>query len=178
MNKQICFLAILILVTFSGFNVNAQQIYIGPRFGANIANWSGNSPYSGTSFLINIGFLAGGQFEYVFNSTWTFNCQVLYDQKGTSEYFLSTTDVGLPVFRFNYLEIPILLKADFGSGDIRPYIFAGPSLGIYLSGNERFGYGSSYTQSIPDSIVRSSDISAVLGAGLSLQLSRGQNAIY
>jgi hypothetical protein len=175
MIKRICSLAILILATFSGFNANAQQMYIGARIGANLANWSGDSPNQSASFSLNTGLLAGAQFDFVINQVWTLSCQLLYDQKGTVEHYFSTEDIGPPAFSFNYLEIPILLKADFGSGDLRPYIFGGPSFGIYLSGSELPAYSFSNTPaSIPDSTVRSPDISAVFGTGLAIKLNSGQ----
>lgn len=191
MNKRICSFGILILVLLSGFNANAQQMYIGARVGANLSNWSYDTIPSGGSLSVRTGFLAGAQFDYNFNDMWAVSAQALYDEKGSNENYnqTSTQDgetistTGTVEFNLNYFEIPILLKANLGTGDIRPYIFAGPSFGFFLSGTENTNTATSSgivsnsitaTQPIADSTVKSPDISAVFGAGVSLKLSSGQ----
>jgi Outer membrane protein beta-barrel domain len=182
MKKLLISLAILSFVTLSAMNADAQHSYLGVRVGANLANQSYDSLPSGTSLGIHTGFLAGGQFDYWFDDMWALSAQVLYDQKGAHEAINESVEgfsaTGTEDVNFNYLEIPILLKVSFGSGDIRPYVFAGPSFGIFLSGSGKIS--SSYqgttmdtTISVPDSSVKSPDISAVFGAGVSLKLSSG-----
>jgi opacity protein-like surface antigen len=70
---------------------------------------------------------------------------------------------------FNYLEIPILVKVALGSGDIQPYVFAGPSVGILLSATSTSG-GTS--QSV-DSTFSTLNLSLPLGAGVSYKLAGG-----
>jgi outer membrane protein W len=191
MKKLLLYSAIVGLVMLSSHNATAQHMMIGARIGANLANESEDSLPSGSSTSIHAGFLAGAQFDYWFNDMWGLSAQVLYDQKGAtlniseseSEFGESFSETGTADVILNYLEIPILVKASFGTGNIRPYVFAGPSFGIFLSGSEKvnatgtlLGVTSSVdsTVSILDSTIKTLEISAIFGAGISLKLSSGQ----
>jgi hypothetical protein len=184
-------LAFLSALVFSATNTNAQQLMIGVRAGTNLANQSNNlySPPSLTS-TIRLGFLAGGQFDYCFDPMWTITAQVLYDQKGTLINVNESLSVPAGIKPeslngtwnsvYNYLEIPILLKASFGAGNLRPYVFAGPSFGLFLSGSNKEDYSNpdllqNHTStSVPDSSVKSPDVCAVFGTGMSLKMNSGQ----
>lgn len=183
MKKLICSFAIFSLVTLAVVKARGQQNYLGVRAGTNLANESViPSPASGATTSIHAGFLAGVQYEYWFDDTWSLGGQVLYDQKGAHEIMINTVDVvgsGFTDLSLNYLEIPILLKASFGSGSFSPYIFAGPSSGLYLSGKEHssnwfYGQTLNTTKSVADSDMNFIDLSAVFGAGASFRLSSGQ----
>lgn len=180
-------LSILSIITCSALNVNAQQMYLGARIGANLANQTTESLFSGTSLGISPGLLIGSQFDYWFDSSEALCAQILYYQRGAKESFGESgtdfSDFGTNELMFNYLEIPIFVKVTFGTGNIRPYIFAGPSIGFFLSGSQRINSTISVngnstttdsTKSVADSTVKSPDISAVFGAGISVMLSSGQ----
>ncbi|MFI5201734.1 MAG: porin family protein [Candidatus Kapaibacterium sp.] len=179
------------LITFTPQTADAQQSNQGARIGANLANESYDSLPSGASIGMHTGFLAGGQFDYWFDDMWALSAQVLYDQKGAHEDFNESVSgfaaTGTDDVTFNYLEIPILLKVSFGTGDFRPYVFAGPSFGIFLSGSGKVHSSSTFggqtvtsdtTISVPDSEVKSPDIAAVFGAGVSLKLSSGSMLFF
>lgn len=168
-----CF-GILSLIAFCAPIVHAQQTYLGFRLGTNLANeWiDQNSEPSGASNDINVGILGGAQFDYQFNPIWSLSMELLFDQKGT--------DIRLERFNYwkptyNYIEVPILLKTSFGSGNFSPYVFTGPSFGIYLSGSYQEDVIPAtvydFDGSIPTTKVRSPDIAAEFGAGLQLKLS-------
>ncbi len=172
-------------MTFSALSGDAQQKYIGARIGANLGN---ESPFfSGPFQGINTGFIAGGQFDYWFDNRWSVSAQVLFDQKGSKrssgESGTDFSESGTTEFILNYLEIPIFYKVALVTGNIRPYVFAGPSIGFFLSGSQKIN--SRYlvnthsttidtTMTFNDSIARYPDISAVLGAGISINLRTGQ----
>ncbi len=177
----------MIFVTFSAFSAGAQEMLLGARIGANLANESRDSVPSGFSNASNAGILAGLQFDYWFSDMWGLSAQALYDQKGTDENVNQTAGIvstsASDNITLNYLEIPILLKLRFGTGRIRPYVFAGPSFGFFLSGSDTRESSSSggviiptnsdTTISIPSSSVKTLDISGVFGAGLSIKLNSG-----
>jgi hypothetical protein len=177
-------IAILIVITLSGLNANAQKLYIGARIGANLANESlqlNNNYYSPIpTYSSRTGFLGGGQVDFWFNNFFAISAQVLYDQKGTQQSSaLNTDDVIL-----NYFEIPILLKASMGIGNFYPYVCAGPSVGLFLSGSEKFS-GTYTTENSPSpqtgdttfaidrSTMNTLDVSADIGAGVSFKMPSG-----
>ncbi len=153
-------------------------------------------PYTTSSNGIRTGFLAGLQIDRNFSDVWGISAELLYDQKGTNvnynesgpstsspEYPGPWSQTGTSEVTLNYLEVSLLLKARFGSGNLRPYVFVGPSLGTFLSGKQQdsitFNYtgitqSSDTTRSIPASIVKTFDISFVGGAGVELTLGAGQ----
>jgi hypothetical protein len=192
MKKLLSALTVLIFVTLSALPAAAQHhLYLGARVGANLANQSYDSLPSGATIGIHAGFLAGAQLDYWFDDMWALSAQVLYDQKGAHEDFNESESgfaaTGTEDLTFNYLEVPILLKLSFGTGDFRPYLFAGPSFGIFLSGNGKLHSSSTFqgqtvtsdtTLSVADSSVKSPDIAAVFGAGVSLNLSSGSMIFF
>jgi hypothetical protein len=178
-------LAVLSTILFSVITANAQQWMIGLRAGTNLANETNNTDLlPNYTYAIRPGFLGGGQVDYWFDKMWAISADVLFDQKGVIQSV--NEDPGTPgaltgTFHvvLNYLEIPILLKASFGISNFRPYVFAGPSFGMFLSGSNTANWSNPNTpyngkMTIPDSAVKSTDIAAVLGAGVSLMLGSGQ----
>lgn len=181
MKILLCSLAVLSFITLSAMSADAQHMYLGAKVGANLANESEDSLPTGYSLSIHPGFLAGAQFEYWFDDMWSLGAQVLYDQKGARENINGFSDLGgtgTADLVINYLEVPILVKATFGTGNFRPYVFAGPSIGKYLSNKIHLtatfqGQTTDTTLSGADSVFNSIDFSAVFGAGVSYKLSSG-----
>ncbi len=191
MKNSIAFIVILCFFSlFSGLTL-AQHLYVGARAGVSLANQSNNSLPTGYSNAINSGLIIGGEVDIPFSKTWSVCLQALYDQKGTLQNLDSivfTTEQSPNPMRgsgaarqnFNYLEIPILFKAIWGSSAIRPYVFAGPSFGIFLSGSQSINIGTTGSganeaitsdQPIAASSVNSPDISVLAGVGISLTFS-------
>jgi hypothetical protein len=184
MKKLIFSLGILIVIALPGINAHAQLMYCGVRAGANLANESANSLPSGASNNFTLGFLAGLQFDYLLDDSWGLSIQMLYDEKGALTQYSSYYATGTVRTGLNYIEMPLLIKKSFGDGDRRLYLFAGPSLGYFLSGAQNtnlriqstgyYDYSVPVAQPLPDSAVNSFDISAVVGAGVSSKWSSGQ----
>ncbi len=190
MKKLLWSFGVLYGVSFFALLANAQQLMIGARIGSNLANVSliPNSENENiTSTSINAGFLGGGQIDYCFNDMWALSLQVLYDQKGSQKQFNNSypgisTEVVTREETLNYLEIPLVIKANLGNGNMRPYVFVGPSAGIFLSATERYNAtvtqgGQSTSQSISGNdiaVEEATDISVIFGAGISQKLNSGQ----
>jgi len=207
MKKTLFSITTLGLVTLSTIRADAQNLYIGARIGANLANQK--APYGAFAPSydaqdktngMHAGFLAGLQMDYYFSDTWGISGELFFDQKGSHVNFHSEGEIGSPTGPFfsetgtsdmtlNYLEFSLLLKARFGSGDIQPYVFAGPSVGLFLSGkqhdnitNFESGEYSTFdtTQSVPISSplpgldLKKFDVSIVGGAGVDYKLGSGQ----
>jgi opacity protein-like surface antigen len=170
MKKLLFTLAVLSFVTFSARNADAQQLMIGGRVGLNIGNASFSpSLESGISTSANTGLLIGGQLDNWFNDMWAISVQLLYVQKGVG---LSASGNGETISvsdAVNYIEIPILAKVAFGSGAIKPYLFAGPSIGIMVSASTT----ENGTSTSDDSDFNSIDLAALVGAGVSFKIDGG-----
>jgi hypothetical protein len=186
-----CF-SIFSFVAFSALNANAQQKYIGVVLGANLANESLDAQPGGVTISDRTGILAGIQSERWFSPQWGFSSQLMYVQEGRNDningigtgIFYGTTTTGYTSVEANYLEVTLLIKyAGFGNNVIRPYVFAGPSLGAFLSGNVHSNITVSQkgsqpievdtTYALTNSNVNTFEFSAVLGIGVSVKLDSG-----
>jgi hypothetical protein len=145
----------LVIGAFAAMLVFPQTAIAGVRFGikggANIANVNGDFTDGLSDWKSTVGFCGGIFLELNFGRVLTIQPEVLYTMKGA--------DTGDGKLKFDYLEIPILLKLRIPMGSVHPFIFAGPAFGFNLKALIE-GY------KIDD--MPSSDYSAVLGGGLQL----------
>jgi Outer membrane protein beta-barrel domain len=186
-----CSFVIAVLGTMLTIQANAQQRYIGVILGANFANESLDAQPGGVSLSDRTGILAGIQVDRWFSQQWGFSEQLLYAQEGRNEningagtgIFYGSTTVGNANIENHNLDFDLLLKKTiWGNNFIRTYVFAGPGVGIFLSGSNylnitisqkgsaNFGVDTTYSM---DSIVRTLDFSILFGVGVSVKLNSG-----
>jgi hypothetical protein len=169
MLKLLCAFAVLFFSLLFAHAAFSQGVMLGGRVGVNLANesWNpdpGTNPNnSGSSLGIHAGFLAGAQCDKWFDDEWALSVQLLYDQKGTTE----TVQGSSGNFDLGYLEIPILVKANIITGSVRPYLFAGPSIGLLLAASVQTNGQTADIKSYYNSV----DFSLVGGAGLAFDIS-------
>ena len=142
----------------------------GIKVGVNLATASGSdaTPPAGVTKSMRVGLALGG-FVGIGAGPLTIQPEVLYSMKGVVYKATFFGITGTSTEQLNYLDIPILVKYDLAPAPTKISIYAGPSLGILLSANEKFevtGLGST-TADIKDS-VNSTDIGIVVGAGVGL----------
>lgn len=114
----------LLLCVSTGY---AQQRFsAGPRVGLNLSNYWGNAD----NMSFTPGLSAGAFLMYSSLNHFGLSADVLYSQRGTSY-----NDNRLKfIQRVNYLEIPVLARYFLTlSGNFRPNIFIGPSLGVKMN---------------------------------------------
>lgn len=98
------------------------QTTIGVKGGLNVADVSTNIPDIEDIKESKTGFVGGAYVNLPLGSTFAVQPEVLYSQQG-----FKGTDTGLEAeFKVNYFQIPVLLKAQFPNGTIRPAVYAGP----------------------------------------------------
>jgi outer membrane protein W len=174
MRKTLYAVALLLSVTVVT-NASAQ-LRIGVRAGANIASQARD--IDTTTLSSKVGFIGGLDAQYWFNTNLGLNLQLLYAQKGVSEGEVSipnpVTHTQATVSRdmsLNYLEIPLLLRYNLSDGKYRPYVFAGPSFGLFMSGKQTT---TSTGENVASNLNGESDIpSANMGSDLSLNFGAG-----
>jgi hypothetical protein len=176
MKNLLSSLAVILFVSasvlfFGNSSVSAQTL-IGGRIGLDIGSvsFSPDLP-NGETNSTHTGILVGAQLDNWFSDMWAISVQLLYNQKG---FEISASENGNGVSSTtdgvsSYLELPILVKFAIGSGDFKPYLFAGPSFGLLLSSTETNGS----TSISNDSDLNTLDISALVGVGASYRLGVG-----
>jgi len=156
---------ILAIGAFAAMLVLPQTAAAGVKFGikggANIANVNGDFTETIADWKSSVGFCAGIFLELNFGRILTIQPEVLYTMKGA--------DAGTGKLKFDYIEIPVLLKIRIPMGSVHPFIFAGPAFGFNLK---------AVLDGIEVEDMPTADYSAVLGGGLQLGRSIHIDARY
>ncbi len=124
--------------------------YIGARAGINSVteNIDPNPLFETISGQMN--FTGGAEIDYAFSKWFALSIQPRYEQKGYHNVFalppsllssIPGDSIGGQPLNFSitsdltatYIEVPIVVRLTFPSGNWEPYFFAGPSIGILLS---------------------------------------------
>jgi hypothetical protein len=145
----------------------------GIRAGASMGSETTTLPEE-ASGSFKFGPMGGLTFDHWFGEYFGFGASLLYNAKGVSQNYGASVNrhdtlghyfSGDDNFSYSYLEIPLVFKASFGYGDIKPYVFAGPSVGLLLGASE------AVTENIPQvkdlkSHLAPIEVSAYFGAGI------------
>jgi hypothetical protein len=135
----------------------------GPKFALNFASEGGdNSAYISSSTKFGI----GGFVTYGLADPFALQGELLYNRKGC----IATNYNPTVNFTGSYLDFVALAKYLIPlEGDIKPAVFAGPSLGILLSAN----YTQGGTTTDYSSNVSGADFGLVFGAGAMYKMGNG-----
>lgn len=148
-------LSVLAVGAFVALLVVPQPASAGVKFGikggANIANVNGDFMEGLEDWKTTIGFCGGIFLELNFGRVLTIQPEVLYTMKGA--------DTGDGKLKFDYIEIPVLLKLRIPVSSVHPFVFAGPAFGFNLK---------ALVEGVKIDDMPSSDYSAVFGGGLQL----------
>jgi len=151
---------ILAIVFILLSTIGLSQTKLGIRGGLNLANISEDLggtesfDFEGLPLEITLSqsnrttFNVGGFVEYWFSPMFALQINVLYNQKGfVIDGDLNTTIVeqGIPInvtvnaeetIKLSYLSFPLLAKLSFGESNIKPYLIAGPEIGLLMSAKD------------------------------------------
>lgn len=116
----------------------------------------------------------GGIFGYHFNENISVQLEPLYVQKGGISKIIEETDVEMNI-RFSSIELPILLKVEFGER-IRPYLLAGPSFAIVTGSVAEIKTGALNLEVDMADIINTVEAGLIWGGGVSYML--GKISIY
>jgi len=162
------------LVCISSLQLHAQSsnLWLGVRAGVDLGKFSFDPALPSEETVgTKTGITAGGELDYWFSDMMGITAQLLYTQKGLTEDIADAEFTASSSFTIAYLQIPVLLKVAFGSGSIKPYIFAGPEVGIKISTSQKLTEGGkTTTPDVPDSEFASTNLGIMAGAGVSYTL--------
>jgi hypothetical protein len=128
---------VLIILAALLFMTNGvAQVQLGLQAGVNFADVTLDPTQEGFETSMKTGFLFGGMLFYSFSPILGLQVEPAYVQKG-AKVDLSLSEEGETVqaeatLTANYIDIPVLLKASFGSGPVKPYLLAGASVAFLL----------------------------------------------
>lgn len=165
-NHIFLFFVSILFLAFCGA-VSAQSNQIGFIGGINIANLEEED--SDFSSLTGFGF--GGVLDFALGDKFSLCLQPMYLQKGASE---EEGEVTLEI-KMTYIEIPILFKFYLGSGDTKPYLMAGPTIGINLSSDMEMSRGGMSVEVDFSNVTETLDYGLAFGGGVSFPV--GTNSL-
>ncbi len=119
------------------------------------------------SFDSRTGFAAGVSMAHPISSDFEFAPELLFIQKGT-KIVNGSSSAGL---KLGYVELPLLFRAKFGSGETRPFVIAGPAVGLKASCSVKGSDGgTSVSADCGNEIeLKSADFGVMFGAGVAHQ---------
>ncbi|GAB3896610.1 hypothetical protein GCM10028803_14390 [Larkinella knui] len=139
----------------------AQQRWsAGPRIGLNVSSLYGKDDF----FKSKLGLVAGGFVSYSSINHFGISADVLYSQRGAK--YDNPGDRSSHIQHLNYLEIPVVARYYLNlSGNFRPNIFVGPSLGVLLNAKrtKTIDRGTSYADADDKDEFESVDLGATAG---------------
>lgn len=149
---------------FCAVSSNSQtSLKLGPEFGLNLANVSVTPSQTTNS---RTGLIIGGSIEVGVSRQFAIVSGLRYIMKGFEVSSQFSTTVG----KANFLEIPALAKIKFPLTEIKPYVIAGPTLGLKLSATTRTDFGTQGGQDQDDQNAESIDFGLFFGAGLDFNI--------
>ncbi|MBK8982450.1 MAG: PorT family protein [Ignavibacteria bacterium] len=162
--KKITLLGLLLIVLSISTNSNAQvKVSIGLEAGINIANTTETPTQNTTS---KVGLIAGGIFELGLSPQISIVPGLRYVMKGNS-FTVNNVDV---VNKGNFLQFPALLKVKFPLTEIKPYLIAGPILGILLSSTQDQTTTNQSASIDTKSNFESTEFSLLFGGGMDFRV--------
>lgn len=153
----------LVIIFAAGSSMAQSKIKLGFEGGLNLASVSFTpSVTTGT----RTGLIFGGVIEAGINPQFAVVSGLRYIMKGTEVTSANSTTVN----KANFLEIPALLKVKFPMTEVKPYLIAGPTLGLKLSASTRTDFGTTGGNDVDNPNVESIDFGLFFGAGLDFSL--------
>jgi hypothetical protein len=125
---------LFVLVSLVSLTMNAYAQSIGPKFGLNLASWTGDEMFDDDAYKSVLGLQFGAVAEFPFSDMFAVQAELLYFQKGVAAEFDFLGEKITTESKLNYLEVPVLAKVSFINEPVQVYVTAGPSFGYGLNG--------------------------------------------
>ena len=118
-------------------------------------------------------FSLGGVVDVAVGQRFSLRAEPTYLRKGA---VTTENDDGVPgenEFQFSYLEVPLLLSYTLDANPVRPYLTAGPSIGVFLDADDVVLRRPDGTfKADMDAVIERFDIGLALGSGVSYPVGR------
>jgi opacity protein-like surface antigen len=166
--KKLGLMIVLFVAVLTVSTAVAQITFaVGPKAGINFSSISYDPDLTlpaGVTKSGQTGIMFGAAAEIGFANMFAVQLEPTYNQKGDKfeQGSAKITDTG------TFLEIPILFKAKFLQGSVKPYAFAGPSIGFVLTSKTKTeGVGAGYDGEVDTkSTTSSTDFAIAFGGGV------------
>jgi opacity protein-like surface antigen len=146
---------------------------LGIRGGINFANAALEPLGTDETTSGMTGAVLGAVFEYAVNDMVAFQAQPAYCRRGVAIEYPFLDSRWKETAKLAYLEIPLLVKLNFGTTNIKPYLFAGLDVAILMSAKGVFDTdGQSVERDLDKGDFNNTDLGLDVGAGMEYRLDR------
>lgn len=157
-------LAAVFMVYFTAGSLYSQSTYLGVEGGINLSNMSITPDIPTSSGRTCM--MVGGFAEIGVSRTFSIRPGARFIMKG-----ISNTNNGVTLTdKLSYLEFPVLMKVTFPLTEVKPYILAGPTLGIQLSASTEFNNGQQSQTFDISSAYETIDFGLFFGSGIDFRI--------
>ncbi len=163
-------------------NTSMAQLHVGVKGTGTLNMISGKVP-TGSKKEMTFGYGFGALVNYGFTRTFSIQPEVLYLQKGGRTASKTTDDY--TQLAANYLEIPILAKAQFGGEKFKGFVVLGPYASYWVGGKTRsniLGAESNeridFDNDIDDDGFKQNRFDIGINGGLGMQYAIGRGNIF
>jgi Outer membrane protein beta-barrel domain len=150
---------------------NAQNLSIGPSGGAG-NSWLDVGGDQNSSNRFHPFFSKGGKLVYSFESNWGVSAGLVFSSEGGTK----SNDFFRTSYRADYIRMPMQGIYFFGKlGDrVRPKIFLGPTIGVFVGGKTRVEDKESNIESVSssDNVFSSLDAGINTGGGINFRIAK------
>lgn len=123
----LCFL----FIPFTAYS----QVHVGLVGGVNVSTITDEDP-DVVEIASRTRFSLGGVVEVALGRGLSLRTEPTYLKKGAVTTVSEDGVTGTNEFQFSYLEVPLLLSYTFSGGAVRPFVTAGPSVGLFLDADD------------------------------------------
>jgi hypothetical protein len=173
MKKLTCVL-VAVFATCLALPVEAQH-RIGVVGGLNFADADVEIENEPADVSSRTAFGIGGVVDLRLSEIFSLHFEPMYLQKGAGESELAIQPGVEWKLKSTHLELPLLLKAEFGT-TVRPYVMAGPTIGILLSSDIEADFSGLTLKGDAKDASESIDFALAFGAGISYPL--GKSSLF
>lgn len=152
------FIAVLLFLG-TGLTYSQNTLKLGVEAGLNLAN-ANTTPSVTTN--TRTGFIIGGVVDYSFTQQMGIVSGLRFIMKGAESVSGNQTFTT----KLNFIEIPALFKVKFPLTEIKPYLIAGPTLGLRVSASVESSTGTGGGTNDVSSFYETIDFGLFFGGGL------------
>ena len=149
-----------------------SQVHVGLVGGVNVATLKDGDP-DVVDVSSRTHFSLGGVVDVALGRGFSLRAEPTYLRKGGVSTESEDGVSGENEFLFSYLEVPLLLSYTFGAGPVRPYLTAGPSIGLFLDADDVvLRRPDGVFKADIDAVIERFDVGLALGSGVSYPVGR------
>jgi hypothetical protein len=168
MKARLIYLTLLAVMFLSVNSYSQVKLGLGVEAGLNLAN-ANITPTVTTSG--KTGFIIGSFLDINFSRNFSVAPGLRFITKGYVQNFTDANGNAITeTVSFNYIEIPVLLRVEFPLTEVKPYLFAGPTLAINLAATADDVGGGTSTSTDVSTNISGTDFGLLFGGGVGFKI--------